>query len=239
MQYEAKQKDDAPYIAKLDELTQKHVNIGFWQCYHRIRQTDRTINHKRLYRIYTSMKLNIRRRRKKRLPKRLAIALAKCTTINQHWSMDFISDKLTDGRSFRILNIIDDFNRESLYLDVDTSLPAARVIRSIELVAKHRGYPSNIRVDNGPEFISTALQMYCDKHRINLQYIQPGKPTQNAYIERNNGALRNELLNAYLFSSLSQARQLLLDWQYDYNNCRPHKALNYLSPIAYAQKNSA
>jgi putative transposase len=123
--------------------------------------------------------------------------------------MDFISDQLVDGRNFRILNIIDDYNRESLYLDIDTSLPAARVIRSLDMIAKHRGYPNNIRVDNGPEFISTALQLYCEKHHINLQYIQPGKPTQNAYVERNNGSMRREVLDAYLFTSLPQARQIL------------------------------
>jgi putative transposase len=237
MQYERKKSDDSQYINKLDELTQKHVNIGFWQCYHRIRQTDKNINHKKLYRIYTSMKLNIRRRRKKRLPTRLALQLSRCTAINQHWSMDFVSDKLVDGRSFRILNIIDDYNRESLYLD--TSLPSARVIRSIETVAKHRGYPSNIRIDNGPEFISTALQLYCERHHINLQYIQPGKPTQNAYVERNNGSMRREVLDAYLFTSLTHARHLLYNWQYDYNNHRPHKSLNYFTPLQYATKEQA
>jgi putative transposase len=181
------------------------------------------------------MKLNIRRRRKKRLPPRLKRELTQCTQQNQVWSMDFLSDKLTDGRSFRILNIIDDYNRESLQVEVDTNMPSKRVIRSLESIAFERGYPSNIRVDNGPEFISNALQIWCENRKINLLYIQPGKPMQNGYIERNNGSMRQELLDAYMFNSLSQARELIYNWQEDYNEHRPHKSLGYVSPLMYSK----
>jgi putative transposase len=239
-QYKKKEKDDNEVINHLDRLTQKHVNIGFWQCHYRLRNQGLIYNHKRVYRIYTDMKLNLRRRRKKRLPARLKRELTKCIAQNQTWSMDFVSDKLTNGRPFRILNIIDDYSRESLEIDMDTSMPAKRVIRSLEAIAFERGYPSSIRVDNGPEFISTALAMWSEKNNVTLLFIQPGEPTQNAYIERNNGSLRQEVLDAYMFGSLAEARKLINEWQEDYNNHRPHSALGYMSPKAFViQQNIA
>jgi len=135
-----------------------------------------------------------------------------------------------------MLNIIDDFNRESLAIEVDTSLPARRVIRVLERILTERGKPIRIRVDNGPEFISHILQEWCDYWSIGLLYIQPGKPTQNAYIERNNGSLRRELLNAYMFHSLAEVRTMSQEWQEDYNLERPHKSLGYQSPLVYKQK---
>jgi putative transposase len=184
------------------------------------------------------MKLNIRRRAKKRLPERVKLPLCVTTAPNQVWSIDFMSDTLVDGRKVRLFNVIDDFNRESLAIEVDTSLPAMRVIRVLERLIAERGCPANIRCDNGPEFISHKLEQWCsdEKRRINLLYIQPGRPMQNAYIERKNGSLRRELLNAYLFSSLSEVRMMSENWRLDYNTERPHKALGYLSPIKYAEK---
>lgn len=184
------------------------------------------------------MKLNIRRRAKKRLPERIKQALMVPTAPNQVWSIDFMSDSLVDGRKFRLLNIIDDFNRESLAIEVDTSLPSLRVIRVLERLVSQRGKPANIRCDNGPEFISHKLEEWCnDKTRqITLQFIQPGKPMQNAYIERKNGSMRRELLNAYLFSSLAEVRCLSEEWRNDYNEERPHKSLGYQSPLRYAHQ---
>ena len=183
------------------------------------------------------MKLNIRRRAKKRLPERVKQPLSVPTAPNQVWSIDFMSDSLTDGRKFRLLNIIDDFNRESLAVEVDTSLPCLRLIRVLEKLVEERGCPANIRCDNGPEFISHKLEEWCshDSRRISLQFIQPGRPMQNAYIERKNGSMRRELLNAYLFSSLNEVRILSEEWRVDYNTERPHKSLGYLSPLNYAQ----
>lgn len=183
------------------------------------------------------MKLNIRRRAKKRLPDRVKQPLTVPTEPNQMWSIDFMSDSLVDGRKFRLLNVIDDYNRESLAIEVATSLPSQRVIRVLQNLIEQRGKPSNIRTDNGPEFVSHQLQDWCEKNNITLQYIQPGKPMQNAYIERKNGSLRRELLNAYLFYSLNEVRALSEEWRIDYNNERPHKSLGYLSPVNYAQKN--
>lgn len=186
------------------------------------------------------MKLNIRRRAKKRLPERVKQALGVPTGPNQVWSIDFMCDSLVDGRRFRLLNIIDDFNRESLAVEIDTSLPSLRVIRVLERLIAERGCPANIRCDNGPEFISHLLEAWCnhESRRISLQFIQPGKPMQNAYIERKNGSIRRELLNAYLFNSLTEVRTMSEEWRLDYNTERPHKSLGYLSPVKYAELKS-
>jgi putative transposase len=181
------------------------------------------------------MKLNIRRRAKKRLPERVKQPLSVPTAPNQVWSIDFMSDSLADGRKVRILNIIDDFNRESLAVEVDTSIPARRVIRVLERLIAEKGCPANIRCDNGPEFISHLLEQWCLAMKITLQFIQPGRPMQNAYIERKNGSMRRELLNTYLFNSLAEVRILAEEWRKDYNTERPHKSLGYLSPIRYAE----
>ena len=147
-----------------------------------------------------------------------------------------MSDTLVDGRRFRLFNVLDDFNRESLAIEVDTSMPSLRVIRVLNRIITKRGKPANIRSDNGPEFISHLLQQWCEDNGITLQYIQPGKPTQNAYIERKNGSIRRELLNAYLFNSLAEVRCLSEEWRVDYNTERPHKSLGYLSPLTFAEQ---
>jgi putative transposase len=212
------------------------VDIGFWQSFYRIRNKGFTWNHKKVYRVYTEMKLNIRRRIKRRLPARIKEALNIPQAPNEVWSIDFMSDALTDGRKFRLFNVIDDFNREFLCIDIDTSLPARRVIRALERLIEARGLPKALRCDNGPEFISHLLQEWCEARSIRLQYIQPGKPTQNALIERQNGSVRKGLLNAYLFHSLAEVRILAEEWRLDYNEERPHKSLGYLSPALYAEK---
>lgn len=152
------------------------------------------------------------------------------------WSLDFMSDALIDGRKFRLLNVLDDFNRESLAMEADTSLPSLRVIRVLERLIQQRGKPANLRTDNGPEFISHQLEEWCNQKEITLQFIQPGKPMQNAYIERKNGSVRRELLNAYLFYSLHEVRVMCEEWRRDYNQERPHKSLGYLSPLLYANR---
>jgi putative transposase len=179
------------------------------------------------------MHLNIGRKAKRRLPERVKQPLTIPDAPNQMWSIDFMSDSLADGRKFRLLNIIDDFNRESLVIEADTSLPSLRVIRALNKLIEKRGKPANIRTDNGPEFISNQLQQWCQENQITLHYIQPGRPMQNAYIERKNGSLRRELLNAYLFNSLAEVRVMVEEWRIDYNTERPHKSLGYRSPLVY------
>jgi putative transposase len=233
--YKRKSKDDNVLIEALQELVSKHPAIGFWKCYYRLRRKGIVCNHKRLYRVYKLLKLNVRRRMKRRLPQRVREPLLVPTALNQGWSMDYVSDCLVDGRKFRVLNIIDDYNRESLALEIDTSLPALRVIRVLERLLQSRGKPSVIRVDNGPEFISDKLQLWCEAHQIKLLFIQPGKPVQNAFIERNNGSLRKELLDAYLFFSLQEVRTMAEEWRQDYNWQRPHQSLGFVPPAEYIQ----
>ncbi len=235
-QYKKKPKDDSEVQEALTLLTTKHAAIGFWQCCYRLWNKGYPWNHKKIYRVYTEMKLNIRRRSKKRLPERVKQPLNVPSAPNQVWSIDFMSDSLTDGRRFRLLNIIDDFNRESLAIEIDTSLPSLRVIRVLERLIAERGCPAIIRCDNGPEFISHLLEAWCnhESRKITLQFIQPGRPMQNAFIERKNGSIRRELLNAYLFNNLKEVRMLCEEWRIDYNTERPHKSLGYLSPLTYA-----
>ena len=230
-QYQHKSKDDNQIIKLLGELVEKHPSIGFWKCYHRLRRQGYEWNHKRVYRVYTGMKLNIRRRAKKRLPARVKQALFQPERINQVWSLDFMCDSLWDGKRYRLLNIIDDFNREVLNITADTSLPALRVIRTLEKLLFVKGKPDMIRVDNGPEFISDKLDNWCKDKKIQLVFIQPGKPMQNGYIERLNGSLRRELLNAYVFRTINEVREQVKEWKEDYNFHRPHDALNNKTPM--------
>ena len=181
--------------------------------------------------MYTEMGLNIRRRMRKRLPARVKQMLFQPASINQVWSIDFMSDSLWDGKKIRLLNVIDDFNREVLWIETDTSLPTLRVIRVLEALKEVRGLPSMIRVDNGPEFISHQLDMWCKENNIQLHFIQPGKPTQNAFVERCNGNIRKEFLNAHVFRTLAEVRIRAEEWKNDYNEFRPHSSLNYKTPI--------
>jgi putative transposase len=235
-QYKRKKKNDEPLIDEFNELIEKHPSIGFWQSYHRLRRKGFLWNHKKMYRVYTGMHLNIGRRSKKRLPARIKQALYQPQVINEVWSIDFMNDALWDGRRFRLLNIIDDCSREVLHIEADLSLPTLRVIRVLEYLREFRGLPKIIRVDNGPEFISHKLDAYCKENKITLVFIEPGKPMQNGYVERSNGNIRRELLNAYVFRSLNDVRQKAEEWRMDHNYHRPHKALCYETPAGYVQK---
>lgn len=187
-------------------------------------------NRKRVYRIYRELELNLRIKPKLRLIRGKPDPLSVPVAINQVWSMDFMSDALADGRSFRTFNVIDDYNREGLGIEVDFSLPAARVIRTLERIIEWRGKPAAIRCDNGPENLSAALVNWANENRITLMYIQPGKPTQNAYIERFNRTVRHEWLNMHAFVSLNQARDLATQWLWQYSNERPHMAIGGVPP---------
>lgn len=224
-------RDDQPVIEKLQVMADKRPTEGFWKMYFRIRKEGLTWNHKRIHRVYKLLKLNMKRKGKRRLPARILQPLQAVDQINASWSMDFMSDALMSGRKFRTLNLMDDYNREALGIEVDTSLPAERVVRVLEQITDWRGLPKRIRVDNGPEFISSKLALWCEEKGITLQFIQPGKPTQNAYIERFNGSFRKHVLDAYLFENLDQVRALAEEWMDDYNLNRPHDALNGRSPF--------
>ena len=182
------------------------------------------------------MKLNLRNKRKKRLPARIKQPLVRPIYPNVTWSMDFMHDSLENGKRIRTLNIIDDFNREILNITIDTSLPSAKVISQLAQLIEWRGKPEKIRVDNGPEFIAEKMKDYCNKNHIELGFIQAGKPTQNSLIERFNRTFRTEFLNVYLFENLKQMRNYAEIWMWMYNNERPHSALQYLTPRDFLLK---
>lgn len=179
------------------------------------------------------MNLKLRRKHKRRLPSRYKEPLEVPSQPNNTWSMDFMSDALQDGRKIRVFNITDDFNREALAIEVGLSYPSDRVIRTLQVMEEEYGLPERIRVDNGPEFISNKLRSWCEEKGIKLKFIQPGKPAQNAYIERFNRIFREDVLDAYWFESLDQVRVLSEQWRVDYNEKHPHSSLGGFSPIEY------
>ncbi|NDV18263.1 IS3 family transposase [Pseudodesulfovibrio sp. JC047] len=217
----------------LIRLTTNQRNWGFGLCFLYLRNVKKFgWNHKRVYRIYCELELNMRIKPKKRLVREKPEPLAQPKAINQAWSMDFMHDQLRDGRSYRLFNVIDDFNREGLGIEMDFSLPADRVIRSLEQIIEWRGMPQAIRCDNGPKYISHRLQVWAKKKDIRFDYIQPGKPQQNAYVERFNRTVRYDWLNQYLFKSIQEVQEHATKWLWTYNNERPHLALGGIPPRA-------
>jgi putative transposase len=236
--YQSKERDDTEVIELLNHLAQKHPRNGFRKLFLRIRNSGYEWNHKRVYRVYKQLGLNIRRKMKKRLPERIKTPLQELSAPNLVWSMDFMSDTLWTGRRYRLLNVIDEFNRELLDIEIDSSLPSMRVIRTLERICEWRGYPKVIRLDNGPEFISTKLELWCKDHNIILDFIRPGKPTENSRVERYNGSFRRELLDCYVFRTLNEVREKSHEWILDYNCHRPHESLGDLSPIQFLERHN-
>lgn len=216
----------------LIRLTHKQKNWGFGLCFLYLRNVKSfKWNHKRVYRIYNKLELNLRIKPKKRIKREKPEPLTEPTETNQCWSMDFMHDQLTDGRKFRLFNVIDDFNREGLDITVDFSLPAERVIRSLNQIIEWRGKPCMIRCDNGPEYISHKLQKWAKKQNIKLKYIQPGNPQQNAYVERYNRTIRYEWLNQYLFRNIEEVQDYATKWLWMYNNERPNTGIGGITPM--------
>ena len=226
---------DAEISQQLNRLAIKYPRYGFGKLFPILKREGFKWGSRRVIRVYRQMGLNMRSRRKKHTPIRLAQKIQAPTRMNESWAVDFMYDALEDGRSFRMLNIIDEYNRECLSITVDTSLASSRVIRELEQLKQWRGVPKQIRMDNGPEFISQHMGNWAKENEVELAFIQPGKPYQNAFIERFNGSLRNELLNAYIFDSLDQVRELSHQWLEQYNYERPHEALNNQTPVQYRQ----
>ena len=224
--YQAKLSGENAQVADwLLRLTDTHKRWGFGLCFLYLRNVKGfRWNHKRVYRIYRELELNLRIKPKRRIKRDKPDALSVPVAVNQVWSMDFMSDSLADGRSLRTFNVIDDYNREALAIDVDLSMPSARVIRSLEQVIEWRGKPAAIRCDNGPEYISNELITWANEHQITILYIQPGKPTQNAYVERFNRTARHEWLDLHMFESVEQAQDLATNWLWLYNNERLNMA---------------
>jgi len=230
--YQPKLSQENEKIADLlVQLAHDQNNWGFGLCFLYLRNVKGFgWNHKRVYRIYCEQELNLRIKPRKRLTREKPEALCVPEEINQVWSMDFMHDQLSDGRSCRLFNVIDDFNREGLCIDVDFSLPTERVIRSLEQIIEWRGKPQAIRCDNGPEYISNKLRNWAQKKNIDLLYIQPGNPQQNAYIERYNRTVRYDWLALYLFESIEEIQDYATSWLWTYNNERPNMALGGITP---------
>ena len=229
--YKSKLKKEDEVIKNfLLELTALHPRYGFKKVYGMIRARGHIVNHKRVYRIYCSLKLNLKRKIKRRLPPREGKSLLAPSKLNECWSLDYMSDSLFTGKRFRTANVIDDCNREGLGIEVSFSLPAKRITRWLDTIAIVRGYPKIIRVDNGPENIASHFQNWAKEHHITVQYIQPGKPAQNAYIERFNRSYREEILDLYLFTDIQEVKSMTTDWLHHYNNNRPHESLGFKTP---------
>lgn len=236
--HQAKKPDDEEIIEQLQTIAERKPRWGFKKMFAYLKNQGCYWNHKRVYRVYCEMKLNLRVKPKKRLPTREPKPLVQPEAANLSWSLDFMSDSLSSGRAFRTLNIIDDFNREGLWIEVDTSLPAERLVRVLEMLALWRGYPKQLRIDNGPELISHKLKAWAEQHQVELAFIQPGKPAQNAYVERFNRTYREDVLDAYLFSSIQEAQAITEDWLEEYNSIRPHAALGGLPPYQFLSDNA-
>jgi putative transposase len=238
MFYYKHRKDDSEVITKLEKLAENKPREGQDKFYDRIRSEGIKWNYKRVRRVYKMMGLNRRRKIKRRIPARLREPLQQAQQVNQVWSMDFMSDALQSKRKFRVLNIMDDYNRQAVNIEADFSMPSKRVVEAVRRAIHECGKPEKIRVDNGPEFIGSDFADWCKSENITVQYIQPGKPMQNGYIERFNRTFREDVLDAHLFEDIMQVRVLAEEWLDDYNNHRPHEALGGLSPVKFKEANA-
>jgi len=215
---------------RMNELARERPRFGYRRLTIMLRREGFGVNHKRVYRLYTADGLAVRRKRRRRVSQAPRQTKPAATAVNDCWSMDFLSDSLTDGRGLRVFTVIDDHSRLCPALECDISLPAPRVTRILDQAIEVHGKPKRIRTDNGPEFTSKAFDVWAYRHGIELHFIRPGKPVENAFAESFNGRVRDELLNQHCFSSIRHARHLCIDWRRDYNSVRPHSALGGLSP---------
>ena len=224
---------DTEIVTALNDVVARHTCWGFWKCFYRLRHAGHPWNHKRVHRVYCALRLNLPRRTKRRVPTRLRQPLLAPARLNDTWALDFMTDALYDGRVFRALTVIDEGNREALGIEIGTSIPSARVIRVLDDLTRLYGRPTRLRVDNGPELLAAAFVEWCTAQRIGLGYIQPGKPDQNAFIERFNRTYREEVLDAYLFDSLEEVRAITDTWLETYNTERPHDSLGQVPPLTF------
>jgi putative transposase len=202
----------------------------------KLRQRGLVWNHKSVYRVYCKMGLNLRIKPRKRLASRVKQPLQIPENINISWSLDYMSDSLMNGNKFRTVNILDDCNREALHIEASHSMPSSRVTKVLDNVAEIRGYPDKLRLDNGPENLSRNMQNWANKHGVTICYIQPGKPAQNALIERFNRTYREEVLNMNLFKDVAEVQSITEEWLLEYNTQRPHESLGNLTPTEYASR---
>jgi putative transposase len=235
VRYVSHKPDQAPLRLRIRDLAAARVRYGYFRIYILLRREGWLVNHKRVYRLYREDGLSLRLRR----PRRNVSAANRerqpvASAPNEMWSMDFVSDALFDGRRLRALTVVDAYTREALAIDVDQGIKGEQVVAAMVRIASSRGAPRTIRVDNGPEFISKALDRWAYENGVTLDFSRPGKPTDNAFVESFNGRLRDECLNSHWFLSLADARAKIEAWRRDYNESRPHTALGWLTPAEYA-----
>jgi putative transposase len=234
--YRPRQRDDAPLATALRAQAAKRRRWDYRRLLLLLRREGWMDNHKRIYRIYTQQRLQVRCRRRRRPAASRGQQPMPAVGFNQRWSMDFVSDQLANGRRIRVLNVLDDFSRRCLAAEVDSSLPGLRVCRVLDRLVSHHGKPETLLVDNGPEFTGKALDEWAYQRGVRIDFIAPGKPTQNPYVESLNGKLRDECLNEHWFTSLADAPRILAAWRLDYNTVRPHSSLQNLTPEQFAQQ---
>lgn len=235
LRYKAKPVEDEPLRVRLRELATKYPRYGYLMLHALLKQEGLVVNRKRTYRIYTQEKLQVRTKKRKKLVRpRMphVVPVAK----NIRWSMDFVSDQLVNGRRFRVLNIVDDYSREMIGQLTSVSISGARVARFLDQLLEKRGRPDQIICDNGTEFTSKAMFLWQQDQQVKLSFIQPGKPTQNAFVESLNGKFRNECLNQNWFRTIEEAEVKIRLWREHYNNERPHSSLGYQTPVAFANR---
>jgi len=233
--YQSRRDKDEALRIRLKELAGVRVRFGYRRLTVMLRREGWLVNHKKVYRIYKDEGLIVRTKKRKKFASKARVPLGTARGANEQWSMDFVSDRMEDGRLLRVLSVVDNFSRECLLLKADTSLTGQRVAKTLDEVARRRGYPQSIRVDNGSEFYSKAMDKWAYWHRVKLEFIRPGKPVENGYIESFHGRLRDECLNVHLFFSIEDAREKLELWRLDYNTVRPHGSLNGLTPEQYLE----
>ena len=237
LRYEAQlPKDDLLLQGRIIELAQERRRFGYRRIHALLRREGYEINHKRTYRLYRQASLAVRKRKRRKGVAVIREPLLLPTQRNAVWSMDFVFDALSNGRRLKVLTIVDDCTKELVDLVPDSSISGHYVTRVLDRAARFRGYPQAIRPDQGPEFTGKALDQWAYKHGVELKLIQPGKPTQNAYIESFNGKFRDECLNEHWFRSLDHARAVLSTWRQDYNENRPHSMLDYKTPAEVAEQ---
>ncbi len=218
---------------RLRELAAARVRYGYRRLHVLLQREGWHVNHKRVYRLYRLEELSLRLKTRKKRISALRVMQPPAQAPNEHWSMDFMTDSLYDGRRFRILTIVDNMSRESPAIEVDVSLPSIRVVAVLERLAQTHGLPKVIYVDNGPEFVAKALDTWAHRHGVKLAYSRPGKPTDNPFIEAFNGRLRQECLDQHWFASVEDARTTITGWWAEYNTVRPHTALQHQAPARY------
>ena len=233
--YKAKPKNDQGLRERLKMLAAQHSRYGYLLLHGLLKGEGLVVNKKRTYRLYTEEGLQVRTKKRKKLH-RPRLPMEVPSAPNQRWSMDFVSDQLSNGRRFRVLNVVDDFSREMVGQLISTSISGQQVARFLDQLGNGRRLPPMIVCDNGPEFTSKAMFFWAKERHTKLGFIQPGKPTQNAFVESLNGKFRNECLNQHWFRSLDEARWEIKQWREHYNQVRPHSALGYLPPVEFAKQ---